>query len=595
MIRRLSILALALAAAAPAWAQGNRSGSPAPAFSPAQNARIDSLAARAVAEFETVPAEKRRFAASLLVNDLVLLGRCSLADPLLRAEPFAARGIAILPYPDMLDGDRPCADRLIALYANALPPGRTEREPWHLYTAGALWRRIGEYDKASEAIEEAERRLEEKEAADPGAGWSCHGGNCINGLWETRLWSLRLTRGTYVHRSDLRWAATLALSQHHAREARRAGPMIGQAVFEELLPLAVEAGDDRLAQLIGEETTYGYPAAIAGERMRLLIRQGRVAEALELWPTAGAAFQAPITPALFRANLSLFHRWREQIGTRHWRIPGELLSLLASAWLERGDPERAREALVTARAQHARKGHDWDPQHVRRLVAVEAMLEGGGDPVAWLARRNPPAGKPSLERDYSFLELASLLAATGRRTETRRALTAIGEPLIRRRILIDLPCRAAYGGEAAAAFAVSVARGHLHTGTPREEKENAFADIAYQTFVCLMQAGRGEAAIAYAQAVEDPDERLTLLAAIPTDRGIPYEAAPRLRKASLGLAMVEARGLWGDERLPYIAGELERAGEFARADRILKRARGAELRMKAYDRLLSAYLPSPAY
>ncbi|HEX8381125.1 MAG TPA: hypothetical protein VF619_11335, partial [Allosphingosinicella sp.] len=368
----------------------------------------------------------------------------------------------------------------------------------------------------------------------------------------------------------------------------------GYAVFEELLPLALDAGDDKLARLLAEHTTYGYEAASAGHRMRRLLEQGRIAEALDLWPAAGTAFQARITPALFRANLPLFHRWREQLRNRHWRGPAELHSLLALAWVERGEPERAREALASARAHHASvKGHDWDLEYVRRLQAVEAMLEGGRDPVGWLRRRYSALRGPSLENDYAFRELAAVLAATGRQPETRRAVAAIRDPRIRRKFLVELPCRAAYGGDSAAELAVAVARGNLRAGSREEEKESGFANDAFQTFVCLVRARRGEAAIAYARAIEDPDVRLTLLTAMPVDSGIPNEAALRRRLANLAFALVEARGLWADERVPSIAADYERAGDLTRVERVLARVRGSEGRMEVLGRLLRVYAPGP--
>jgi hypothetical protein len=589
VIRRLTILSLFLAAAAPAAAPADPAISP-----PARSARIESLAARALAAFDALPAEKQPEAANYLVNDFVMLGRCPLADPLLRAHSYAARSIAILAHPQMLDRDPACADRLIAFYAQPNPAGLPRRDARTLYTAGALWQRIGQRDKAEAAIDEAERELAEQEASNPVDEWSCHGGNCLSGLWSTRLWALGLTRGTPRHRVMLRWAATLALSHAAARDAHRPGPFIGQAVFEELLPLAFDAGDDKLARLLAEHTTYGYEAASAGHRMRRLFEQDRIAEALELWPAAGTAFQARITPALLRANLPLFHRWREQLRNRHWRGPAELHSLLASAWIERGEPERAREALASARAHHASvKGHDWDLEYVRRLQAVEAMLEGGRDPVGWLRRRSSAPRGPSLENDYGFRELAAVLAATGRQTETRRAVAEIRDLRIRRSFLVELPCRAAHGGGSAAVLAVAVARGNLRAGGRDEEKESGFANDAFQTFVCLVRAHRGEAAIAYARAIEDPDVRLTLLTAMPADSGIPNEAALRRRLANLAFALVEARGLWADERVPSIAADFERAGDFTRVERVLARVRGSEGRMEVLSQLLRVYAPGP--
>lgn len=590
MIARLLILLLCLAAAAPAAAQ------PVPALTAAQRARADALAARALAAFETLPAGERSRAASMLANDFVMLGRCSLAEPLVRTYPLSALGLGFAVYPAALDSDRACADRLITRFAETLVPGESQRSPWDLYTAGALWRRIGQHDKAAQAIGQAERRLVEEEARDPERAWSCHGGSCLSYLWQVRLWALNLLRGTNRHHDQLRWVATLALSYRYAGEADRPAPMIGYRVFEELLPLAVDAGDDRLAQLLAELTTYGYPAAYAGARMRRLFAQGRIAEALELWPTAGGAFNATLTPTLFRANLPLFHRWREQIRTRNWRGPGELLSLLAAIWVERGEPERAREALATARADHAGiRGYDWQPQYVQRLRAVEAMLEGGGDPIGWLGRQGFPARGASLEHDYAFGELAALLAATNRQAETRRALAAIRDPRLRRSMLVELPCRAAYGGDAAAAFAVGLARGHLRPPNRSRDEMSSFRGGAWQTFLCLIRAHRGEAAIAYVEAVEDPDLRLGFLVEMPLDSGIPDEAALRRRFANLAFALVDARNLWADRRVSYMAADFERAGDFAQVDRVLARVRGGETRMDVYDRLLRVYAPVPYF
>ncbi|HYJ53807.1 MAG TPA: hypothetical protein VEW04_11605 [Allosphingosinicella sp.] len=590
MSGRLLILALCLTAAAAADAQAPTL----PALTAPRQARVDSLAARALSALETLPPTERRGAASRLADAFASLGRCSLAEPLVRSWPRSAASLGLSVHPEVLESDKACADRLITLYAEAVVPGETERAPWDLYIAGALWRRIGEEEKAEQAIERAERALIEDEARDPDGGWACHGGNCLSRLWQTRLWALGRLRGSYSHRDQLRWLGTLALSQWHAREARQPGvPYIGQQVFEELLPEAIDAGDDRLAQLLAEPTPYGYPKAYVAQRMRLLFDQGRIAEAIELWPVAQGAFQAPITPAVFRANVALFHQRRELLGTRLGRGPGELLSLLAAVWVERGEPERAREALATARAHHESvRGHDWDLQYVQRLRAVEAMLDGGGDPVRWLHRNTSPTD--SLGRDYAFRELAGLLAATHRQPETRRAIAAIRDPRIRRGTLVELPCRAAYGGDAAANFAVALARGHIGPRSASRDEASQFGAGPLQTFRCLVGAHRGEAAIAYARAVEDPELRLGLFIERPLDSGIPDEAALRGRFADLAFSDIAARNLWADRRVSYMAADFERAGDFSGVDRVLARVRG-EARIAVYERLLRVYAPGPFY
>jgi hypothetical protein len=204
-------------------------------------------------------------------------------------------------------------------------------------------------------------------------------------------------------------------------------------------------------------------------------------------------------------------------------------------------------------------------------------------------------GGTSSEHDHAFRELAGLLAAMGREAETRRALAAIRDPRVRRAALIDLPCRAAYGGDGPSALALALARGNLRSGSREEEKNSPFAHQANRTFACLVRTHRGEAAIAYARAVEDPKVRLSLLTSMPLGSGIPGEPALRRRVASLAYALVQARGLWGDDSVPYIAADFERSGDFAGVERVLARARGSKVRMDVLDRLLRVYAPDLGY
>ena len=585
-MRRLLLPLLLLVFAAPTAAQP-------PTSAEARNARIDTLTERAVVRLGTLAQPERREAAYRLARVLVELGRCAAAERLSTEQSLVPGGLVWSANSVALTSDRACADRLItSLAQSATETGEAGPMMGRLYHAGALWRRIGEGDKADVAIDEADRYFAERESRDSLGEWICHGGNCLSQLWVERLGALQVYRGSSYYNAELRWLAAQALAHRYAHEARRSAAMTSQRLFEELLAHAVDAGDDGLARLLAEETVYGYPAAYAGERMRQLLEAGRVEEALELWPTAGAAFHAPITPAAFRANLPLFHRWREQLRTRHWRQPGEWLSLLPAVWVERAEHERAREALATARAHHvATRGYEWDLEYVQRLLAVEAMLEGGADPVGWLSRHPFPTSEFSLERDYAFGELAALLAATNRQAEIRRAFDAIHDPRVRQSRLVELPCRAAYGGDAAAAFAVGLARGHLRPRDRTEDEVNRFNGASYQTFLCLVRAGRGDAATVYAQAIDDPRRRLSLFVNFPGDSGIADEMQLRRRFAGLALTLAARHDLWGDGAIPYLAAQLERAGDFAGVERVLARARGGA-RVSVHEQVLRTYLPA---
>jgi hypothetical protein len=592
--RILSLLSLlaclaATALSSMACAQADPIWPARPVFSEGQRARFDSLARHATASLAGLPVSERPGAARNLAGDFISLGRCDLAEPLIRDNAVPASALPLTIYPVAGLSDHACPDRLISLVAVASrEPGPTGIDAWNLYLAGAMWRRIGERRKSDDAIAEAEQYYDRQEAADPIAPWTCHGGNCLSPRWGARLAALALYRGSQLHRAELRWLASLALSQWYARDARHPAPRVGQRLFEELLREAVNAGDQPLAMVLAEPTPDGAPAAFAGEQMRQLLDRGRIAEALELWPTAGPAFRAPISPGLLRANLALFHRWRDSFRQR-WSDSGELHSLLAQAWMERGDREHAREALTSAHAAEAATGGlNWGGQHRGRLRAVESMLDGDGDPVARLAGQDFPGSPLHPSRDYAFAELATLLVATNRPDEARRALAEINDARFRRHLLVELPCRAAAGGEAAALAAIRLV-GRLRPLDRSRDEETSFSDASYQAFQCLIRGHRSEAAIAYALAVENPDTRLTLLTEMPVGDGLADDAAVRRRLAMLALALVEARHLWGDTRIAGMAADFERVGDFAQADRILARARGTATRLEVFDRLLRRY------
>lgn len=593
MLRRLVFWLLALAAPVPALAHPDGMWPDPPTLTPAQAARVDRLAARAVAWFARRPAAERAGRGAWLSSALIGVGQCRRAEQQMRANPPlpAYMSWTVIEAAGARDPD--CVDRMLALAA-ATPAWQieTSSDPNELHYAGALWRRLGRRPQGEAAIAAAERRLDQLDASDEHA-WMCHGGDCLARLWGTRLLGLRLYHGTDLYSEELHRLAALAFEDRRADESGRGPRRIGQRVFNELFWAAMNEGETALAEQLTPFTRFGRHA-IARARMTLLIGQGRVDEALALWPVVAPNFHDPIDRDMVRAHPEAFHRWRQQF--RPWRYSRdaeELLALLPSVWIELGNRERAAEALATARADIAAGGGQsaggdrWGPALRGRLDAVEAQLEGGADPVAWLAARDVAGDRPA--RDHGFAELAAGLAIAGRPEQARRAIALIRESPIRHRARMELPCRAAAGGDAAARAAVDLAAGALAPLDASRDAGSAFRGLANGTFRCLIRAGRGEAALAYASAIPDPRLRLDLLSTIPPNGVVSDVADLRRRFAERAFALARQHGLWDEPAIAWLAADFEQLGDFRRVDSILARARGDEIRRTIFEKLLESY------
>ncbi|HEX8641635.1 MAG TPA: hypothetical protein VF704_10845 [Allosphingosinicella sp.] len=556
-----------------------------PTLTPAQAARVDRLTAGAVAELARPPEGEETRRTGWLINHMIALGHCRTAEELFLAGPRSVY-MSWIVIEAAGSADPQCVERFLALAAES-PAWHvaTSNDPGELYSAGALWRRLGRRRQGEGAIAAAERRLEQLDAGDEYA-WACHGGYCLARLWRARLHGLRLYHGTELYSEELHRLASLAFADRRADELGNGRRRIGHRVFDELFWAAYNEGDTRLAEQLAPFTGLGRNA-LTRARIAGLVQERRIEEALSLWPVVGGPFGHGVDRDLVRADPEAFHRRRLRfLEWRNFSDAVDVLTLLPSVWLERGNLDRAAEALATAQTDIAAGGGLWRPEHRGRLAAVEAQLEGRANPVVWLAARDFNGDLRA--RDAGFAELAGGLAAAGRPELARGAIAAIDDARLRHVTLVELPCRAVAGGDAPARAAVDLAAAALAAPASAATESGL---TTHPTFRCLVGAGSDEAALAYASAIGDPRLRLRQLTARPLASAADSDRLRR-RRADRAFAVARTHGLWDDPAIASMAADFERLGEFGQVDAVLARARGDQTRLKIFEELLESYVSS---
>jgi tetratricopeptide (TPR) repeat protein len=551
-------------------------------LTPAQAQRVAELERRAMA-----PA-LRGIAAVPLARAVAQLGNCTLAEDLLRGLRLPPQALLSAVQPAIGGPDRACAERVLrTVTAAARTPGPDNLDPSALYQAGILWRRLGKEEQARAAIEEAERRFDAEEARLGDRLWSCHGGDCITQRWFVRINALRLLHGTPQWSTELRRLAASAAPGLTARPDEEPRAYIGQRVYEELVWVAAAHGDEDVGLVLAAGTVHrtggrSYYAA----RMHALLREGRTAEAIALLPRAGRAFWSA-DAHLVADNLEAFAA--QEGFYDHFRHRFDLGSLaIVRALMERGAFDQARTLIEAARSGSANAGSR--PPGYAEMEGLAAFLEHRRDAARHLARLARRTGPRS--RESELAELALFLASRGDWLGFEGALAEVRHRPLRARILAELPCRAAAGGEAEALAAIR----RIGAIGPRrgadEDERSEYGDSVYQTFRCLLRRDQGDAAIAYAEAIRPVRLKLSILSGLPVWSSLSQPTRIRRRLADLALAHAERHGLWGEEAaVETSAADYERLGDYAAADRILERVEGDERRARLLIKLIESYVP----
>lgn len=543
----------------------------------AQQRRVAALDRRATA------AGIRRFAPAGLARAVAWLGDCRRAEQIMRGVPYR-RGAAFEAFYSTATGpDRACAERALAtVAADARRLGPEGIDAADLYAAGILWRRFGDEEQARAAIDEAERLYDAEEAGRGDDLWSCHGGYCITARWFTRLNGLRLLHGTAQWRGEL--ARLVALAAPGIGPSRDAPPalQIGQRVFDELVTAAAMHDEEAVGLAAARGTMYRDARAYHAARMHALLAEGRTQEAMALLPRAGAAFSSN-DPELVAENFDAFVASKDfltRLGVGFDAFPVQLVRAL----LDLGELDRA--ARVAAQLREGAGRRTSPIRGADELVGLTAFIAAPEAPVARLAQSAPAEG-----RDLAFTELALFLASRGRWDEFEAAFAQVREPDYRSSLLVDLPCRAAAAGEAAAIRAVRRA------GSIRDPDGDVprlgYEGSSNQAYLCLLRRGYGEAAYAYLQALEPVRARFDLASNLPIWSSLAGSARVRRRQADLAFALAERHGLWEESAALTLALEYELLGDHDRVDRIVARIEDREERARLLVRLIESYVPLP--
>jgi len=566
---------------------------PPPRLSPAQAGRLDLLARRALGALQSLPADRRPRARLGLVSAFNKIGLCRRAAALLpgvQVDPEIWLLWAV--QPALTYRDRACAGRMVAFLAES---SRRRGKADELYLAGALWRRLGDERRGEAALAEGERLLDAAERG-PQPELRCHGPCPISVGWQARLMGLRAYHGTPLYLPELRRLAGRALAdQAEAVRARDAGGWrreVDEQIFGQLVRSAFEEGAEDVARLLLARQPLDAAQRLVAARMNYLFDQHRFAEALPLgrdvgrfgwWNLRGAVQVAP----------EAFHPERAHI--RDWsdRSP-ELLTELARAFLKRGDPIRAREALQTLRAQVPDDPSQASSNYLTYALGMEALIESPADPLAALGRRQWPHAP--FDRSDAYGELAAHLARAGRWTEFDRAIAIAGPSSgAATGVLARLPCIVGRSTAANVRAGLRRARGELGR-TDLDEGAQVDARIRLETaFSCLLRNGHAEAAIEVAGWVPDEARRLEMLVNSAQDFGTLGSARVRRRLAGLVLAAVESGNRWDDEDLlGPLAVAYQQVGDHRTVDRILRRVRDPADRFAILMELLDRSRPYPA-
>lgn len=543
----------------------------------AQQRRVAALERRATA------AGIRRFAPSALARAVAWLGDCRRAEQIMRGVTYR-RGAAFEAFYSTATGpDRACAERALAtVAADARRPGPEGIEAADLYAAGILWRRFGDEARAGAAIDEAERLYDAEEARRGDDLWSCHGGDCLNARWSARLYGLRLLHGAPQWRGELERLSALATPGIGLAPDAPPALHIGQQVFDELVTAAAMHDEEAIGLAAARGTMYRDARAYHAARMHALLAEGRTQEAMALLPRAGAAFGSN-DPHLVAENFDAFAASTDFLP--RLRVGFDAFPVqLVRALLERGEHDRAARVVA-----HLREGADRRTSTIRgadELAGLAAYIEVPEAPVARLVQSAPAEG-----RDLAFTELALFLASRGRWDEFEAAFAQVRDPDHRSSLLVDLPCRAAAAGEAAAIRAVRRA------GSIRESAEDVwrlrYDGTYFQAYLCLLGRGYDEAAFAYVQALEPVHTMFGIASNLPMWRSLADPARVRRRQADLAFALAERHGLWRESAAHSLALEYELLSDHDRADRIVAHVEDGEDRARLLVRLIESYVPLP--
>lgn len=557
------------------------------ALPPEEAERVDSLGALAPAAVGALPEAERIEAVLSMASALARLGRCDSAERLLALAPLSPKQLYRIVEPAAAFQDNPrCADRLIGRLAEAarLHEGN---EAGYLYHAGALWRRMGEEAKGAAALAEGEAQFRQREAAEGRELWTCHGGNCLSPVWGARLHTISLYRGTPLMRPTLEALTERALALAARRDSDRGSVDFGNRVFEVLLRRAVEEGEEAIAARVAPRVHSDPARAILGVRMDILESEHRYAEAAALWPEASGAFvYAYWGPRQVAAAAEPLFLHRERLPEWLWSFQAaDMLVNLAAYYVDQGDPVRAREAL---RIVDSLTGLPLGSLPARGLwLALKAWLDP--DPFATLARLATSDTKS--DRAAAWAELATRFALAGRWPEFESALKRASSAK-RQVASYRLVCRTAgkASPEIVRAALGRARRQLLRSGAPVDPHEawdwESRLDAAAG---CLLANGESELALELLDGVTDPKAKVQALALLAADRR--FEPALRRRLADRARQAAEARALWGEDSIAWLAGAYERLGDIAAVDRLVADAASPGLRVKMLGEAVSSHLP----
>ncbi|HYJ28929.1 MAG TPA: hypothetical protein VEW25_01135 [Allosphingosinicella sp.] len=551
--------------------------------------RLTPVQAERVAELvRRLTAPGLRAAPPELARAVALHGDCALAERLLLLPlpaPLPSTAVYFNLYPAVSGPDRACAERVIArIEATPGGLGRPGLEPSILYQAGSLWRRIGEEEKARAAIDRAELMYDAWEAEHPDDVWSCHGGHCLSSRWYARLEGLRLLHATPMWRAELRRLAGLAAAGLEIG-GREPEVRVGQRVFETLVQEAATHDEEAVGLSLVAGTPYGDARAYHAARMHALLAEGKVAEAIALLPRAGRAFDGG-DPRVIAAHFEAFAAvpgFYERFGLHRFN---EASMEIVRALMERGDFEHA--AVVVAAARGSVAGAGFRPLGYAAMEGLAAFLDDPRAPVARLVATR--VGRRS--RESELAELALFQASRGDWRGFEAAFAEVRHDSVRARVRAELPCRAASAGEAAAFRGIRRA-GTLRPGRDTEDERLGWRGYVYQSFLCLLRRGHGDAAIAYAQAIGPVRLKLDIASGLPIWTTLAEPARIRRRLADLALAHAERHDLWQESAIEPLALDYERLGDYRQADRIVARVPDAEERGRLLVRLIESYMPEP--
>jgi tetratricopeptide (TPR) repeat protein len=525
-----------------------------------------------------------------LARAVAQLGDCALAERLIQGLPLPGPAVLDALYPATGGPDLACAGRAAAMIGDAARgPGADGIDARTLYLSGILWRRLGNEEQARAAIGEAERLYDAEEAEQGESLWMCHGGDCMTARWETRLHGLRLLHGTPQWRSELERLASLAEPGLPAGPDLPGREHIGQRVYEELVSAAAAHGEEARGLILAAGTTYRERGrAYYAARVRALLAEGRTAEAIALLPRAGRAFRGA-DPRLVAEHFEAFAAVEGFYERFRYYFFDRISMETVRALMERGDFDHARSLVAVARVGIDQAGYR--PVGFAEMEGLAAFLDDPCDPIGRLTRLARRDGPRS--RETEFAELGLFLSSRGDWRGFEEALAAVSDGRVRARMLAELPCRASLRGEAAAlrgirrAGVLRPARGY------RGDDDGGFGNAVYPSFLCLLRRGYGDAAVAYAAAIEPGPRKIEVAAGLPIWSPLADPARVRRRLADLALAEIERRGLWAENSVDSVAIDYERLGDYAAADRILERIPDPQNRAWLLIKLIESYVPDP--